>query len=78
MVADEGAADAAVAVTLASTEIPRFEDGTINLQEVLRVLAEDVINEVMDAEAEQLCAATGNSRNGHRERRLVTAWGRSR
>ncbi len=74
-IAEDGAAEAAVAVTLASTQMPRFEDGAINLQEVLRVLAEDVINEVMDAEAEQLCAATGNSRNGHRERKLVTCVG---
>jgi hypothetical protein len=62
-------ADVAVDATLA---LPRFEDGFINIQEVLRQLAESVVNEVMSAEADQLCGATGNSRNGHRERRLVT------
>lgn len=48
----------------------RFEDGLINLQELIRRLAGDVANVVIAAEAEQLCGETGNSRNGHRERGL--------
>ena len=36
--------------------LPRFGDGSINLRELMRSLAEDVINAVMDAEADQLCA----------------------
>ena len=63
-----------VAIAQAAT-MPRFEDGFINLQEVLRQLAESVVNEIMSAEADQLCGATGNSRNGYRERRLVTCVG---
>jgi len=63
-----------VTVAQAAT-MPRFEDGSINLQEVLRQLAESVVNEIMSAEADQLCGATGNSRNGYRERRLVTCVG---
>ena len=59
----------------AATEMPRFEDGFINLQEVLRQLAESVVNEIMAAEADQLCEATHNSRNGYRERGLVTCVG---
>ena len=55
--------------------IPRFEDGFVNMQELLRQLAESVVNEVMSAEADQLCEATGNSRNGYRERKLVTCVG---
>lgn len=55
--------------------IPRFEDGAINMQELIRQLAESVANEVMSAEADQLCEATGNSRNGYRERRLTTCVG---
>ena len=55
--------------------LPRFEDGFINMQELLRALAESVVNEIMSAEADQLCDATGNSRNGYRERRLVTCVG---
>ena len=64
----------------AATEMPRFEDGSINLQEVLRRLAESVVNEVMSAEADQLCEATGNGRNGYRDRhaRGVLPGGRAR
>ena len=51
--------------------MPRFEDGTINLRELIRALAEDVVNAIMDAEADQLCAGGDNSRNGYRERNLV-------
>ena len=55
--------EAAISV---ATEMPRFGDGTINPQEVLRRLAESVVNEVTSAEADQLCEATGNSGNGYR------------
>ncbi len=65
----------AEATTSAATGMPRFGDGSINLQEVLRQLVESVVNEVMSAEADQLCGATGNSRNGYRERMLVTCVG---
>ena len=70
------AMDSIADVTVAqAATMPRFEDGSINLQEVLRQLAESVVNEIMSAEADQLCGATGNSRNGYRERRLVTCVG---
>lgn len=65
-------ADEAIA---AAAEIPRFEDGSVNLREVIRQLAESVVNEIMSAEADQLCDATGNSRNGYRERKLATCVG---
>ena len=55
--------------------VPRFEDGSINLRELIRALAEDVVNAIMDAEADQLCAGGANSRNGYRERNLVTCVG---
>lgn len=55
--------------------LPRFEDGAINMQELIRGLAEQVANGIMDAEADQLCEASGNSRNGYRERRLKTCVG---
>ncbi len=58
-----------------TTAMPRFEDGSINLQELIRRLAEDVANAIMAAEAEQLCGETGNSRNGYRERGLETCVG---
>ena len=72
MTAMESIADVTIA---AATEMPRFGDGFINLQEVLRQLAESVVNEIMSAEADQLCGATGNSRNGYRERKLTTCVG---
>ena len=52
--------------------MPRFEDGSVNLRELMKRLAEDVVNAVMDAEADQLCAGDANGRNGYRERNLVT------
>lgn len=36
--------------------MPRFEDGSVNLRELIRRIAEDVVNAIMDAEADQLCA----------------------
>ena len=72
MTAMSSIADACAAT---AAEMPRFGDGFINLQEVLRQLAESVVNEIMSAEADQLCEATGNSRNGYRERMLVTCVG---
>lgn len=38
-------------------------------------IAEGVVNAIMDAEAHQLCAGGANSRNGYRERNLVTCVG---
>lgn len=59
---------------VATPEIPRFDDGMVNLSELIRTLAESVVNEIMDAEAEDACA-DGNQRNGYRERRLITSVG---
>lgn len=55
-------------------EMPRFDDGTVNISELARVLAQTLVNEVMDAQADEACA-NGNARNGYRERRLVTCVG---
>ena len=55
--------------------MPRFEDGSVNLRELMRRIAEDVVNAIMDAEADQLCAGGANSRNGYRERNLATCVG---
>ena len=55
--------------------MPRFEDGTASLQELIRRLAEDVANGILDAEADQMREATGNSRNGYRTRSLKTCVG---
>ena len=55
--------------------MPRFEDGSVNLRVLMRRIAEDVVNAIMDAEADQLHAGGANSRNGYRERNLVTCVG---
>ena len=55
--------------------VPRFEDGAVNPRGLMRRIAEDVVNAIMDAEADQLCAGGANSRNGCRERNLVTCVG---
>lgn len=40
---------------------PRFDDGAIDMQELLRRFAEQVANDVMDAEADQLCGGAGRT-----------------
>ena len=61
-------------VGASAPEIPRFEDGMVNLQELIRLMAEALVNEIMDAQADEACA-DGNQRNGYRERTLVTSVG---
>lgn len=55
--------------------MPRFEDGSASLRELMRRIAEDAVNAIMDAEADQLCAGGVNCRNGYRERSLVACVG---
>ena len=55
--------------------MPKFEDGSVNLRELMRRIAEDVVNAIMDAEADQLRSGGANSRNGYRERNLATCIG---
>ncbi len=55
--------------------MPRFDDGAIDMQELLRRLAEQVVNTVTDAETNQPCGGGANSRNGYRERGLATCVG---
>ena len=55
--------------------LPRFADRTVNLQEPIRSMAEMLTKEIMSAEANRLCDATGNSGNGYRERKLTTCVG---
>jgi hypothetical protein len=74
MTAMQGLSDAPFAAILGGATMPRFKDGTTDMQELLRQLAESVASEIMDAEADQMCGE-GNSRNGYRERRLLTCVG---
>ena len=48
-------------------EMPRFSDGSVNLQELIRVMAESLVNAIMDAQADDMCEQ-GNQRNGYREK----------
>ena len=57
-----------------NVEMPRFDDGMIDIQQLIRIMAESIVNETMDAQAEDACA-DGNQRNGYRERALATAVG---
>ncbi len=58
----------------AATEIPRFDDGMANIQELIRIMAEALANEITGAQAEGACA-DGNQRNGYRERAPVAGVG---
>lgn len=48
-------------------EIPRFDDGMVNMAELIRAMAESLVNEIMGARADEACEA-GNQRNSYRER----------
>lgn len=52
--------------------MPRFDDRIVNIQELVRLMAESLVNEIIDAQAEDACA-DGNQRNGYLERRLTTS-----
>ncbi len=74
MTAMQSLAEAPVTATLDGAAMPRSRDGTTDVQELLRRPAESIANEIMDAEADQMCGE-GNSRNGYRERKLSTCVG---
>lgn len=52
----------------------RFDDGMVNMAELIRVMAESLVNEILGAQADEACEA-GNQRNGYRERRFTTSVG---
>ena len=54
--------------------MPRFDDGMVNMAELIRVTAESLVNEIMDARAGE-AREGGNRRNGYRERKLATGVG---
>lgn len=61
-------------IAAGGAQMPRFDDGMVNMAELIRVMAESLVNEIMDAQADEACEA-GNQRNGYRERRLTTSVG---
>lgn len=44
-------------------EMPGFDDGMVDVRELVCTIAESVVNEVMDAQADDACA-DGNVRHG--------------
>lgn len=66
--------DTLAAIGAGAPGIPRFDDGMVNIRELIRLMAEALVNEIMDAQADGACA-DGNRRNGYRERSLVTSVG---
>lgn len=47
-------------------QMPRFDDGMVSMAEPVRVMVVSLVNEILDAQADEACEA-GNRRNGHRE-----------
>lgn len=54
--------------------LPFREDGTIDINEMMRRELEHMVNQIMDWQADEL-RGEGNRRNGYRERKLVTVLG---
>ncbi len=54
--------------------LPLREDGTVDLNEMMRRELESMVNQIMDWQADELCGE-GNRRNGCRERKLATVLG---
>ena len=52
--------------------MPRFDDDVIGMLELIRRLTGQVLNAIMDAVTDRLCAGGVSSRNGYRERALAT------
>lgn len=57
------------------TEFRRDGEKTLNLNAIARNLLENLLNEVMNEQAAELCSECGVSRNGYRERKLTTCVG---
>ena len=55
--------------------MPWFDGGAINMRDLLRRLAEQVMYDWLIAVVDQPCGGGTNSRNGNRERLLATSVG---
>ena len=53
-----------------------MEDGALDTQKLVRTLLESALNAIMDEQADMACEGGANSRNGYRERGLLTPAGR--
>lgn len=43
-----------------SDQMPRFDDVMVNMQELIRVMAEALVNEIMSTQADDLCDSSEN------------------
>lgn len=55
---------------------PAMEDGVLDTQKLIRILLEPAPSAIMDEQADMACEGGVNSRNGYRERGLVTPAGK--
>lgn len=53
-----------------------MEDGELDMQKLIRILLESALNAIMDEQADMACEGGANSRNGYRERGLLTPAGK--
>ena len=53
-----------------------MEDGALDTQKLVRILLESALNAIMDEQADMACEGGANSRNGYRERGLLTPAGK--
>ncbi len=53
-----------------------MEGGALDMQKLIRILLESTLNAIMDEQADMACEGGGTSRNGYRERGLVTPAGK--
>ena len=53
-----------------------MEDGSLDTQKLVRILLESALNAIMDEQADMACEGGANSRNGYRERGLITPAGK--
>ena len=53
-----------------------MEDGSLDTQKLVRILLESALNAIMDEQADMACEGGANSRNGYRERGLLTPAGK--
>lgn len=52
-------------------QLPTHGDGLLDMRELARTLLENMVNEIMDAQADMACEDGATARNGYRERGLT-------
>lgn len=56
-------------------QLPTHGDGLLDMRELARTLLENMVNEIMDAQADMACEDGATARNGYRERGLTAPVG---